>query len=274
MLQIVWTLDNRLPATECYRMENKNRRTSRLIKFFVRLAAVFTVIAAIFVVVIASKIWFAIGFFTTSKGRIADSSAIRSPDVKTRFVEMLPRETPHVAVNHAEEKSPAKVAKAVKTGSVSLVGMKSLMSAELGPLRLCDLDCAAFGMALGRIKGYSNGRFDTETPPALDPAFQLALRLYQAGLGPPGRAVFETIYEFEKKPSSFNSALSLSKLLWKVDSIAQSIQERGRGPALESDALMELLKTEALSCTNASWARKCLDFEHDIKAWIDEGALL
>lgn len=253
-------------------MAMNSRRNSRLIKFSVSLAAVFIFIAAIFLVTTGFKVWFAINSLRTVKERRADREVVQSEQVKMRFTGMRASEILHVV--HPKVTSQDKRTKATELGSLSLAGVNSLMSADLAPLRMCDLDCVGLGTALSRIKGYSNGLFDIANQPTFDPAFQLAIRLHQAGLGPPGRAVLQTIFEFEKNPYSFNSALSLTKLLWKVEYIGQSIQERGRGPALEADALIALLTAEARSCINESWIRKCDDLDREISAWIDEGALL
>ncbi len=163
---------------------------------------------------------------------------------------------------------------AQKRSNFSLAGMNTVLNSELGPLRLCDMRCDDLKEVLVRIKKYSKGDLTENSNFFIDPAFQLAARMSQVGLGPPGKTALQIMYQLQLDPMSLSSVKELSKLFLSVDDILKAMASRKNTKALEADDLMRVLRNQATSCQTNQWERECSTLETEIETWVSRGGRL
>lgn len=155
----------------------------------------------------------------------------------------------------------------------SLDGIIIVLNSELGPVRLCEIQCDDLKEVLVRINAYGKGNLSINDDYIYDSAFQLAVRINQASFGPAGKSSLLLIHQLEEDPSWLSSVIGLVKLASQVDEIVKKMTVRKNTRAVEADELMNVLRDEASSCQTREWRRTCSSLEAEIEAWIAGGAL-
>ena len=109
---------------------------------------------------------------------------------------------PRTNRNNAQDRPQEKAA-------FKIEGLIAVLSSELGDLDLCQIQCDDLKQAIEKIRDYSRGNIRADVDK--DQAFQLAIRMNQAGFGPAGREALSLIYHLQSNPASLKSIGSLSR---------------------------------------------------------------